>query len=396
MTMLLAWLLAALALLMLLPVLVLLAQVLLACLPLRSPALAPGVRGPLAVLVPAHDEAAVIRATLACIRLQLLEGDRLLVVADNCSDDTAALARACGAEVVERSDAQHRGKGYALDYGVRHLAAAPPQVLVIIDADCQVGEGAIDRLARSCLASERPVQALYLMRAPAGAGLKVLVAEFAWRVKNLVRPRGWARLGLPCQLMGAGMAFLWRDLAKVELASGHLVEDLKLGLDFCRQGKPPLFCPQALVSSQFPGSDEGLSSQRKRWEHGHLGVVLADAPRLLATAVAQGNSRLLAMALDLLVPPLALLSLLSAATFLLCWLAFVAFGVLAPALLATLALVLLSASVVLAWARFAREQIAFSVLLYAPLYAMKKIPLYLGFLIRRQVEWVRSKRDDDQ
>lgn len=396
MTVLLAWLLAALALLMLLPVLVLLAQVLLACLPMRSPALAQGVRGPLAVLVPAHDEAAVIRATLACIRLQLLEGDRLLVVADNCSDDTAAMARACGAEVVERSDAQHRGKGYALDYGVRHLAAAAPQVLVIIDADCQVGEGAIDRLARSCLASERPVQALYLMRAPAGAGLKVLVAEFAWRVKNLVRPRGWARLGLPCQLMGAGMAFLWRDLAKVELASGHLVEDLKLGLDFCRQGKPPLFCPEALVSSQFPGSDEGLSSQRKRWEHGHLGVVLADAPRLLATAVAQGNGRLLAMALDLLVPPLALLSLLSLATFLLCWLAFVAFGVLAPALLATLALVLLSASVVLAWARFAREQIAFSVLLYAPLYAMKKIPLYLGFLIRRQVEWVRSKRDDDQ
>jgi len=396
MTMLLAWLLAALALLMLLPVLVLLAQVLLACLPMRPPALAPGARGPLAVLVPAHDEAAVIRATLACIRLQLLEGDRLLVVADNCSDDTAALARACGAEVVERRDAQHRGKGYALDYGVRHLAAAPPQVLVIIDADCQVGEGAIDRLARSCLASERPVQALYLMRAPAGAGLKVLVAEFAWRVKNLVRPRGWARLGMPCQLMGAGMAFLWRDLAKVELASGHLVEDLKLGLDFCRQGKPPLFCPEALVSSQFPGSDEGLSSQRKRWEHGHLGVVLADAPRLLATAVAQGNSRLLAMALDLLVPPLALLSLLSAATFVLCWLAFVLFGVLAPALLATLALVLLSASVVLAWARFAREQIAFSVLLYAPLYAMKKIPLYLGFLIRRQVEWVRSKRDDDQ
>ncbi|MFK3776053.1 glycosyltransferase family 2 protein [Pseudomonas sp. NPDC089406] len=396
MTMLLAWLLAALALLMLLPVLVLFAQVLLACLPMRPPAQAQGARGPLAVLVPAHDEAAVIRATLACIRLQLLEGDRLLVVADNCSDDTAALARACGAEVVERSDAQHRGKGYALDYGVRHLAAAPPQVVVIIDADCQVGEGAIDRLARSCLASERPVQALYLMRAPAGAGLKVLVAEFAWRVKNLVRPRGWARLGLPCQLMGAGMAFLWRDLAKVELASGHLVEDLKLGLDFCRQGKPPLFCPEALVSSQFPGSDEGLSSQRKRWEHGHLGVVLADAPRLLATSVAQGNGRLLAMALDLLVPPLALLSLLSVATFLLCWLAFFLFGVLAPALLATLALVLLSASVVLAWACFAREQIAFSVLLYAPLYAMKKIPLYLGFLIRRQVEWVRSKRDDDQ
>lgn len=390
----LAWLFGALALLVLYPVLVLLLQILLACLPTRPAPATLGPRGPLAVLVPAHDEAAIIRATLASITAQLREGDRLLVVADNCVDDTAALARACGAEVVERNDALRRGKGYALDHGVRHLAVDPPQVVVIIDADCQAGEGAIERLARCCLASERPVQALYLMHAPPGAGLKVLVAEFAWRVKNLVRPRGWARLGLPCQLMGSGMAFLWQDLAKVELASGHLVEDLKLGLDFCRHGKPPLFCPEALVSSQFPSSDEGLNIQRTRWEHGHLGVVLADAPRLLVAALARGNGRLLAMSIDLMVPPLALLVLVQGAVFVLCWLALLVFGVVTPALLATAALVLLAAAVVLAWARFAREQIAFSVLLYAPFYAARKIPLYLGFLVRRQVEWVRSKRDD--
>ncbi|MOA41929.1 hypothetical protein D3C78_1639430 [compost metagenome] len=67
---------------------------------------------------------------------------------------------------------------------------------------------------------------------------------------------------------------------------------------------------------------------------------------------------------------------------------------LAPALIATLGLALLGAAVLLAWARFSRELISFSVLLYAPFYAVKKIPLYLGFLIKRQVEWVRSKRDD--
>ncbi|MOA67126.1 hypothetical protein D3C78_1941580 [compost metagenome] len=56
---------------------------------------------------------------------------------------------------------------------------------------------------------------------------------------------------------------------------------------------------------------------------------------------------------------------------------------------------MLGLAVVLAWARFCRELIPFSVLLYAPFYAARKIPLYLGFLIKRQVEWVRSKRDDD-
>ena len=74
-------------------------------------------RAPLAVLVPAHDEEEGIAATLAAVLAQLGPHDRLLVVADNCSDATAAVARAAGAEVVERSS-DLRGKGYALAHGI--------------------------------------------------------------------------------------------------------------------------------------------------------------------------------------------------------------------------------------------------------------------------------------
>ncbi|WP_422418609.1 glycosyltransferase family 2 protein [Pseudomonas sp. GZD-222] len=394
MTILLGWLLGAVAVLTLLPVLVLFTQVLLACLPARSGQQPNGARPRVAVLVPAHNESSVILATLASIRPQLLAGDRLLVVADNCTDDTAALARSVGAEAAERHDEHLRGKGYALDFGVRHLAGDAPEVVIIIDADCQVSEGSVDHLARSCASSGRPVQALDLMCAPPGAGLKVQVAEFAWRVKNLVRPRGWARLGLPCQLMGTGMAIAWRDLASIDLATGHLVEDLKMGLAFCRNGKPPLFCPDALVTSYFPRSDEGLTTQRARWERGHLSVLLGDAPTLLKASVFQRNWNLLAMTVDLMVPPLALLALTLLGVFGASWLAFVLFDVLAPAMIATGAMALLCVAVLLAWSRFSREVIGFSVLLYAPFYAARKIPLYLGFLIKRQVEWVRSKRDD--
>ncbi|CAB5526712.1 N-glycosyltransferase [Pseudomonas putida] len=385
--------LGALALLVLLPTLVLFIEVLMACLPARLPPAARVPRPRLAVLVPAHDEASIIIATLDSIRAQLCEGDRLLVVADNCTDDTAALARAAGAEVVERFDAQARGKGYALDFGVRYLGFDPPPVIVVVDADCQLGEGALTRLATCCIDNGRPVQALYLMQAPEGAGLKTRVAEFAWRVKNLVRPRGWARLGLPCQLMGAGMAFTWRDLASLELASGHLVEDLKMGLDLCRIGKAPLFCPDARVTSWFPVSNEGLGAQRRRWEHGHLGVLLKDAPRLLIESLARRNGALLALALDLMVPPLALLVLALAGVFCLSWLAWLLLDVSTAPWLASCAVVLLGIAVLLAWYRFCRGLIAFSVLLYAPLYAAKKIPIYLGFLVKRQVDWVRSKRD---
>jgi glycosyltransferase involved in cell wall biosynthesis len=388
------WLLSALLLVIFLPVLVLFVQVLLACLPARSPPSAQGLRPRVAVLVPAHNESSIIIATLNSIRPQLLEGDRLLVVADNCSDDTAALARTAGAEVVERSDHQRRGKGYALDFGVRHLAGIAPDVVIFVDADCQVGEGAIERLATCCIDSGRPTQALYLMHAPAGSGLKVRLAEFAWCVKNLVRPQGWARLGLPCQLMGTGMAFVWRDLALINLASGHIVEDLKMGFDFCRSGKPPLFFPGARVTSYFPRSDEGLSTQRTRWEHGHLGVILGDAPKLFVESIGRGNWNLLAMTLDLLVPPLALLTLALGALFSLSWLVFMLSGALAPALIASAGVAILSVTILLAWSQFGRGVISFSALLYAPFYAVKKIPLYLGFLLKRQVEWVRSKRDD--
>ena len=85
---LLGWLFSALLILILLPVLVLFVQVLMACLPARSRASAQGSRPRVAVLVPAHNESSLIVATLDSIRPQLLEGDRLLVVADNCSDDT--------------------------------------------------------------------------------------------------------------------------------------------------------------------------------------------------------------------------------------------------------------------------------------------------------------------
>ena len=389
-----SWLLSALLLLVLLPVLVLFVQVALACLPTRAQPTLAGARPRVAVLVPAHNESTLIVATLEGLRAQLQAGDRMLVVADNCSDDTAALARAAGAEVIERSNSQQRGKGYALDFGVRHLAADAPEVLIIVDADCQVGEGAIERLAVCCNQSGRPTQALYLMHAPQGSGLKVRIAEFAWSVKNLLRPTGWVRLGWPCQLMGSGMAFVWRDLALIDLASGHIVEDLKMGLDFCRNGKPPLFCPEAKVSSYFPRSEEGLSSQRTRWEHGHLGVILSDAPKLLVESLGRRNWKLLGMTLDLLVPPLALLTLVVVAAFILAWLLFGLSGLLAPAMITTVGVATLGASILLAWARCGREIISFAALLYAPFYAAKKIPLYLGFLLKRQVDWIRSKRDD--
>jgi cellulose synthase/poly-beta-1,6-N-acetylglucosamine synthase-like glycosyltransferase len=345
------------------------------------------------VLMPAHDEAEGIAPVIDAVLAQLGPLDRLLVVADNCSDATASIARAKGAQVIERNDTTQRGKGYALDAGVRWLEREPPDVVVIVDADCLLAPQALGRLVAACRSQARPIQALYLMRAPAGASLGARLAEFAWIVRNQVRPLGALAMGWPCQLMGTGMAFPWPVLRGAPLASAHLVEDMQLGLDLAGAGAAPLFCPEALVTSSFPSAPEGVASQRARWEHGHLSVIATAAPRLLGRAVATGNARLLAMVLDLVVPPLAALVLALGAAIVLDLAAWLAGTGVAPLALAVLALTLLACGVVAAWARHARHVVSLRELLSVPFYVMAKMPLYARVFTRRQVEWVRTKRD---
>jgi cellulose synthase/poly-beta-1,6-N-acetylglucosamine synthase-like glycosyltransferase len=383
------------ALLLLVPVSVLFVEILLAVTKTEHGVSEAGERRRLVVLVPAHNESSLIADTIRSIIPQLRERDRLVVIADNCADDTAAVVRAEGGEVIVRSDLVRRGKGYALDFGIRHLELDPPNIVVIIDADCRAAPGAIDRLARLCTLTERPTQALYLMHAPQDAGLKMRIAAFAWIVKNQARPEGLHRLGLPCQLMGTGMAFPWLCISGARLATGHIVEDLKLGIDLARAGTPPLFCPDALVTSEFPTSSAGVQGQRTRWEHGHLGVIVSEVPRLLFSSLTQWNAGLMAMTLDLSVPPLALLTLLLAAA----WCASAIFLIFTHAIfplgIATTAAVLLVLSVLMAWLRYGRRIISLGSLALGIIYALWKIPLYAKFLVARQMDWVRSKRNED-
>jgi cellulose synthase/poly-beta-1,6-N-acetylglucosamine synthase-like glycosyltransferase len=284
------------------------------------------------------------------------------------------------------------GKGYALDHGVRYLEEAPCQVVLIVDADCRVAEGAIDTLARHAAASGRPVQALDLMLAPPNAGVKARIAGFAWLVRNWVRPLGFARLGLPCQLMGTGMAFPWRLIENAPLASGNLVEDMLLGLELAARGAAPRFCPDALVTSYFPQSTSDLASQRYRWEHGHLAVMLNAVPKALLRALRTRNLPLAALALDLMVPPLALLVLL------LCMAVLGAAGLrwagagAAALAISTSLLAILAVALMANWWTFGRPHLSLWDLCRGVGYFLWKIPLYVRFLVRRQVRWVRSER----
>ena len=343
------------------------------------------------VIVPAHNEGAAVLPTLSNIQRQLRGGDRLLVVADNCSDQTAMLARETGAEVTERIDPTKRGKGYALDWGVRYLCSDPPEVVVIVDADCKLVDGALDELISACAEAGRPTQALYLMKAPPSSQTNHQVAEFAWRVKNWLRPLGLRLVNLPCQLMGTGMAFPWRVIRSANLASSEIVEDLKLGIDLTQAGYPPLFCPSAGVTSEFPSSAVGTGTQRSRWEKGHLDLILKVAPRLISIAIWRRDISLLAVALDLSVPPLSLLSMLVLASFGISLLnaifggSFIALGI------SSASLVAVASGTFLAWLKCGQDVVP---LLLIPSYAFRKFGFYRSYFSRgTDSEWTRTDRN---
>jgi len=356
-------------------------------------------RDPVAVLIPAHNESAVIEATLHSLMPQLRRGDAVWVVADNCTDDTASLARACGAQVTERHDTTLRGKTYALAHGITVLRTlpTPPRWVVFIDADCHVHPHSLDRLAQACQREQRPVQALNLMQQPPAAsghphGWRLRFAEFAWRVRNWVRPLGAQQLGWPCQLMGTGMALPLALLDDALFTHGHITEDMKLGIDLALSGHVPLFLPTALVTSTFPTTQAATRTQRTRWEHGHLDMLLRQAPALLREGWRRGDQAVVGLALDLCVPPLALLTALLGlgwvSSLTLWWLG----GLWIPLGVATLSLIGLVTAITRAWRGWGRDVMAGRELLMVPLFVLAKVPLYLGFVLRRQTRWIPTDR----
>ncbi|MFO0850942.1 MAG: glycosyltransferase family 2 protein [Gemmataceae bacterium] len=330
--------------------------------------------------------------TLTAAAAQMTAADRLVVVADNCTDDTAAVARANGAEVVERADPDRRGKGYALAFGRDALAERPPEVVVVLDADCVPGPDALARLATAAARTGRPAQAAYRMTAPPEAGPNQRVAAFAFLVKNVVRPLGLKRLGQSCLLTGTGMAFPWAVFRDAPLAGGHIVEDMGLSVDLAVAGHRPVFVPAAEVGGEFPADAAATASQRRRWEHGHLSVIRAGVPRLLAAAVRQRRADLAALALEVGVPPLSALVMASGVGLaaLAGWAA--VGGPVGPAAAVAAAFAVASLALLAVWWRFGRAVLPPRALTRVPVYAVCKIGLYLGFVTNPQRAWVRTAR----
>ena len=257
------------------------------------------------LIVPAHNEERGIGATVQSLLAVDWPADlrRVLVVADNCEDATAAQARTAGAEVLERVDLERRGKGFALELAFAHSLKGAADALVVVDADTLVSGNLLSAFASRLEASASAIQADYGVRNPQESWRTRLIA-IALGAFHVLRSRGRERLGLSCGLRGNGMCFSRRLLEEVPHRAFSLVEDLEFGIQIGEAGHRIHYAGEAHVWGEMVPGGSASTSQRLRWEGGRRQMASLHGRRLLASALRKRDPLLLDLAFDVLVPPL--------------------------------------------------------------------------------------------
>jgi cellulose synthase/poly-beta-1,6-N-acetylglucosamine synthase-like glycosyltransferase len=263
------------------------------------------------VIVPAHNEAEGIHHTVINLR-QLdwpAELFRVVVVADNCTDDTARVAREAGAIVVERKDPDNRGKGYALDFIFRWSRASNlARAVVVVDADSRASANLLGAYAARIENGSHAVQAHY----------GVLNTSASWRTRLMaialgaihkVRSRARERLRLSCGIRGNGWCVTHALLAQIPYKAYSLVEDVEFGVDLGLAGHRVAYCDEAHVNGEMVTTESAARSQRQRWEGGRFQLIRSRVPTLLRRAVSPPSLVCLDLAVDLLILPLSYIAL---------------------------------------------------------------------------------------
>jgi 1,2-diacylglycerol 3-beta-glucosyltransferase len=346
------------------------------------------------IVVPAHDESAGIAATVQSLSAIDYPADcfDVLVVADNCTDDTAERARASGATVIERHDRQNRGKGYALLHAFQRLPEHV-EAVVVIDADTLVSANLLKAFAARLELGADAVQADYAVRNP-NASWRTRLMAIAFGSFHVVRSRGRERLGASAGLRGNGMCFTTNVLRAVEHNAFSIVEDVEYGIRLGEAGYRVHYAGEAHVFGEMVSSAAAARSQRERWEDGRRSLGRTHAVRLLREAWQRSDGVLLDLALDVLVPPLSRLATVAVGGLLASAVVSTISGVGSPAVVIwTYASGALVAYVFRGWMVSGTGARGLFDLACAPVYVLWKATLLNRRKARVDGEWVRTARE---
>jgi cellulose synthase/poly-beta-1,6-N-acetylglucosamine synthase-like glycosyltransferase len=246
----------------------------------------------LAVLVPAHDEELGVTEPVRALVAQDYPAGQLdvIVIADNCSDDTAGVAAAAGATVWERQDLSARGKGQALGWALARLRAQArrPEAVLVVDADCVASLNLCAVVAEELADPDvRAIQVRYdVSNAEESPTAALRAAGFI--LKHVIRSRGRARLGLSCGLFGSGMAFRTSLFDEVQWPTS-VTEDTELHLELIQRGVVVRYAERAAVHSAMPTTAAAAAEQQLRWESGNAQLAGAHLRGLVRRGAATGD-----------------------------------------------------------------------------------------------------------
>jgi len=258
-----------------------------------------------AVVVPAHNEAENIASCVqSLLNTELYDMQMsVYVVADNCEDETARIAKEAGAYVLVRSNLLQRGKGYALHFAFTSLEPLGYDCVLVVDADTIVAKNFIVAAAGALRDGADAVQTRYLVR-NVDQSTRTRLMGLALCAFNVLRPLGRERLGLSVGILGNGFGLRRQTLRLVPYLASSVVEDLEYHLSLVQAGFRVKFVNETAVLGEIPVRGEGVNTQRSRWEGGRLRMMYLTAPKLLR-GVLSGPLTFLEPLLDLLLLPLA-------------------------------------------------------------------------------------------
>ena len=354
-------------------------------------------RSGLAVLVPAHNEAETIADCVRSLLGQEYPRERLrvLVIADNCSDDTAARAVEAGADVLVRNVPQLRGKGHALQWAMERVLAEadPPDALVVVDADARAEPRFLAELEGWLASGHDAVQANSFLQPEPGSARSQLEAA-AMLLRARVRYSGLTELGIPAGLGGNGM-LLSRQVLQAHPWEAHSpTEDAEHTIKLLLAGVRPVFAARARIWSRTTASERGAYTQGVRWESGRFSAMRRTLPRVFRAALRRRDLLLLVRAVDFAVPPLTILAAITALGTLVAAV-LVAAGVIPPLALLpwALAALALPTYVLLGLAAAGAPAETYLAVLALPRFLARKLRIYAYLLAHGgERDWVRTQR----
>lgn len=341
----------------------------------------------IAILIPAHNEALLISDTVSQARSLDYPPDAftVLVIADNCTDDTATLARAAGARVLERKG--NPGKGQGLNDALQILLQEPWDAFLILDADSHLHSKTLCAIDGALAAGAQAIQIRYGVANPRDS-LRTRAMELSTASFNALRPRGKTTLGLSAGINGNGFCLARETVQRVPYLAHSIVEDIEYHILLLKAGYRVAFLDEVWVKAQMPLGGRGAQVQRVRWERGRIITLRNFAPGFLRDFFS-GRPHAVDGLIDVLMPPVSVLFLVLLVPVI--WGDDLARGI------ALGALSVLAAHYALAAFRYGSLGSAALLLAYIPWYVVWKTWVVLrSLLTERDLPWIRTDRHKPQ